>query len=227
MAFDFLSLGDGGNNPLEGIGSAITGISSLLHKRDPGELPTLQPWVNALYASGIYSNAAMNPESPYFKNVAAIEEEKNRENLIAAIRQMVVANNRAAARGTYGVGINPERADEARFQAISRGFQKAQQMAREQAREILMQAAGAQRDLASGYAGPTGVFGSYADANSQRRSDALGAIMKGIEGLGGIFGKKTEPQDSGQKSLLRGGGGDLSKYMSYQSPNFDYRINIS
>lgn len=230
MAFDFLVPDESGKSPLEGIGSLVGGLSQLFNKRDPNELQTMQPWVNALYASGIYSKAAMNPDSPYFKNIAAIEEEKNRENLISAIRQMVVANNRAAARGTYGVGINPERADETRFQAISRGFQKAQQMAREQARNILMQAAGAQRELAAGFAGPTGIFGSYADANAQRRADAIGALTKGIQGIGDIFKKKDDGKVLNTGSdLKRGGAGDISEYFGYRTnlnPNFDYRINI-
>ena len=230
----FVSTGSQGTfGGLAQLAPAIGGIAALFgNKRDPySDIPMLQDWVNRLTAAKTYSEASLDESSPYFKNISAVQEEKNRSDLIAAIKQMMIQNRRAKARGSVGFGVNPERADETRSSMIAQGFYTAQQRARDQARSILMSAAQAQQGLAGAYAAPSQIFASSADAQRGDRAGIYEGIGKVISGLPDIFSGKS----GGSQPLMRGtyqepaGQSSLAQmfgYNSSQNPNFDYRVNI-
>lgn len=191
MAFD-LSSGDLGG----GVGSIASGLFSLFGgtKRSPTtDLPYLQNMVNAISAANTYGTAAMDPSSPYFQNVAAAQEEANRANLIQSIQSIMQQNAKARAIGAPGFSVNPERSDEARQYAVTRGYYNAQQLARQQARDILLSQSANMRQQANAYGPLNNIYGNYANYNSSQTAGGAQQIASGLGPvLQNIFGGSTD-----------------------------------
>ena len=84
--------------------------------------------------------AAADPTSPTFRNLAAQYDQENRRALIQGIDRIMRENARARARGDVGFGVNPERRDESRTQALARAFMQSREQARREARNTLLAA---------------------------------------------------------------------------------------
>ena len=194
MAFNFMSA-------LPHIGSAIqsgAGIASLFSKRDAtSEIPVLQPMVDALHASQTYSEASADPTHPFAKNLAALLEGEQRRDMVTALKRIMIANRRASARGDVGFGVNPERRDEARSQALLKAFSEAKDRARLMASQQLSATAGQHRQTASAYGPLVNVFGQYADTNRANRAGGIEAIGELFKSIPGLF-----PQSSGGPTSL-------------------------
>lgn len=98
------------------------------------EIPSLGRYNELIAAAG-------DPTSKRFVNTAALFNEQRKGDMLSAINAIMRANRRAKARGAIGVGINPERRDEALSSAILRGFERSGNLSRLDARNALMQQA--------------------------------------------------------------------------------------
>lgn len=154
------------------------------------EIPTLQPSIDAAEAARVYAAAAANPNDPRFQNLAALFEEKTRRDTISAIRDIIRLNNRAMARGLPGIGINPERRDEAISSAIATQNELAKEQARLSARDYLLAASQGQANAAQGFASTFQPFQAFGDIAAGERSDrlkALGQLGSKLPDLADIF----------------------------------------
>lgn len=115
MAFDFGDVID--------FGARAFGLFKLSQDRELP--PAAREAEAAARAAREYADAALNPDSPQFKNLHALEEARVKRDLVASIEEIMRANRRAAATGRVGFSVNPERRDEFRSQAVARGFAEA------------------------------------------------------------------------------------------------------
>ena len=189
-----LSFEDGGGSFWDGIFStknidfakALTGamrnISGL------GKSSTMTAMEQRLAESAAYSRAAGDPTSERFKGLHGQLTDLSRRNLVQGINEIMKANNRARARGSLGVGINPERRDEAMSGAILRGFQGAGDQAFGQTINSLMAAAQGMRGAA-----PT-----WPTIEGQMDFDAKNSAMvdQGIEGIFDMLNAPGTPKTS-------------------------------
>ena len=151
-------------NNLGGMGAAIANIIRLGRKPDINkDIPSMQSALNAAEAARVYADASVNPESPHFKNLAALEESSIRRDLITAINEIMKSNARAKASGRVGFGVNPERRDEARSGAIARAFAQAGEQSRRIASDKLAGASSRSAGAAGAFAPSFGPFAGYAD----------------------------------------------------------------
>ncbi len=148
MAFEWLTAANVGQAG-QALG-ALGGIASLFQKqRDPyREIPSLIPMLQAAMASKTYAEASADPNSPYFKNLAALEEETIRRDSVANILKQITLQNRARARGQVAGAVTGERQDEARAGALAELFARGKEQSRFNARDQLTRAAGANAQAA-------------------------------------------------------------------------------
>lgn len=83
--------------------------------------------------------ASINPKDPRFRNLAALFEEKAREDAIRGVNEAERARRAAIARGD--MPVLSERRDEARYKTLSRAFQDAGRYGNQQAMAALTGAA--------------------------------------------------------------------------------------
>lgn len=124
--------------------------------------------------------ASVNPNDPKFKNLAALFEQRAKQDALTGIQKAINQNARSKARGGVGFGINPERRDEAKYGAIAEAFMKAAQQGQQQAYTALSGAAG-------GYAPLVG----YDTGRDDLLSQQIGAGAEGIAELINLF--KSNP----------------------------------
>ena len=160
--FEFLDDIAGALDPLAGVVEIGGGLYDLFRGHDSRS------------ADAMYSmlGASVDPNSPQFKNLAALFEERNRANAIKNIQQIMTQNARGRARGDRGYIVNPERRDEFRSNALNEAFMNAGQNAR-------LEAMGALRGTAPGYA--AGV--PYDQYQDQLKSQQIGAGASGLADL--------------------------------------------
>lgn len=164
MAFDFDMAGD-----ILGIGA---GLYDIFRDHD-------NPYADAMAAN---LAAATDPNSPQFKNLAALFEERNRAAAVKNIQQIMTQNQRARARGDRGFIVNPERRDEFRTSSLNKAFMDAGQAARDEARNTLM-----------GTAGQYGQLIPYGAEQDQRTSGYINAGAGLASDLMGLF-SNNNPQ---------------------------------
>ena len=187
MAFEFLA-----NIPFEqisSIGQAATGFFGLF--RDPPsatrDIPGLQSALDAAEAARVYGAAAVDPESPHFKNLAALEEASRRRDIIKTINEIMLSNRRSRASGRVGFGINPERRDEVRAATIVEQFLRAGIGSRDVASQRLSQASQRAAGAAAAF-GPTfAPFESYAARGREQERGSVEALFKTIGAFGDLF----------------------------------------
>ena len=161
----------------------------------------IQEGAQAAQNASTYMAASADPNSPYFRNIAATEEQRGRNDLIASIDRIMreIASRGASGRGT----INPERRDETIWGLLTRGFQEAGMKAREMARTQLLNMAGGEQRNAAAY----GTFVQPSMLNSlfnrENQNKGLSTAFTGIERIGEYIGSKKKPgtKDFGTASV--------------------------
>jgi hypothetical protein len=137
MAFSFLDdIGDvlGG---IADIGSAGAGIAGLFGAFGDDDNSTKK----AAKLQRQLMQGLVNPDDPLYQNLLGYERERINESFAEGLRDLLVANRRAGARGTPYL-INPERVDESRAQAFAKMREGSESEARDRARTYLATAAG-------------------------------------------------------------------------------------
>lgn len=182
-----------------GLLGAIGNIIPLFRDVDVGrEIPTLQLAADQAAAQAAYSQAlAQGPGNRYFDALSQIYEQEGVNEFLRAIEDVSRANRRARARGAIGIGINPERADEARLSALARMRPQAGIIGREVASRQLERAAGT-----AGQAGQTAALGfpAFREAALRQRErevsrfPAIGDVIAGVGRLANIFTQGGQPQ---------------------------------
>jgi hypothetical protein len=177
---------------LGGVGKVGTGIMSAFQKEP---LPYgVAESANAANAANVYANAALDPSSPYFRNLAETEEIRGRNDLISSIHEIIRqhASRSATGRGT----INPERRDETVWSMLAKGFQEAGLRAREAARQKLVEMSGAQRGIAASYGGLAQPSMMMQMLNRGSRNAGLSGAFDAV----GILGEKAKGSDAKSKA---------------------------
>ncbi len=181
------------------IGAGV-GLYNLFDKPEPPA--ALRQAEEAAIASRRYADAAANPDSPEFKNLAALEEQKIKNDLVASIEEIMKANRRAAATGRVGFSVNPERRDEFRAQAVARAFADAGERAKRLASDKLLAAANAASRSAMAFS-PVINSQMYMGAlDRQRRGDFLEATQDAIGSVGDVFDLRG-PKGSGLGGFIK------------------------
>ena len=129
--------------------------------------------------------AAVDPNSPRFRNLAALFEEKSKADALQGIQRQMQQQARAKARGDVGFGINPERRDEARSGAIAQAFMDAGRMGTDQAYNAL-----------TGTAGQYAPLVGYDERQDAGKSQRIGAGVEGLAGIFDAFQNKQPPASS-------------------------------
>lgn len=186
MAFEWLTAANVGQAG-QALG-ALGGIASLFQKqRDPyQEIPSLIPMLQAAMASKTYAEAAVNPDSPYFKNLAALNEETIRRDSVANILKQITLQNRARARGQVAGAVTGERQDEARAGTLAELFAGARDRSRLGASQQLAQGAQANAQAAGAFGGsvtPFALYGAYDAKRQQAQYEAPGKFMTSLADL--------------------------------------------
>lgn len=208
-----LSFDDGGGSFWDDIFStrnvdfarAITGI--IRNFGGVGKSSTMSAMEQRLAEAAVYSRAAGDPTSERFKGLHGQLTDLSRRNLVAGINEIMKANNRARARGALGVGINPERRDEALSSAILRGFQGAGDRAFGQTIQSLMASAQGMRGAAPTW--PT------IEGQMDFDADNFAMTNQGLEGIFDILGATKKPKTS-QYSTVQGSPNLASAYPTMQ-----------
>ncbi len=160
------------------------------------EIPILQSMIDAAEASRVYAQAAADPSSKFFVNLAGMEEERLRRDFMSNLRQILVSHRRARARGAPGFGINPERRDESRYRAIITFFEEAKDKARQLARQMLLQASQASAGAAGSFGPAVNAFGTYGGYEANRQAGLGEAIGSLGAKLGPQIGEMFTPSQS-------------------------------
>lgn len=153
------------------------------------------------------ARAAADPTSPTFRNLAGQYDAENRRALIQGIDRIMRENARTKARGGIGFGINPERRDESRTQALARAFMKSREGARREARDTLLAAS-------HGLTGSAGALPVAAD--EARSAQNFELLSSGVTG-GAAFARKLQ-------ELFTGAQDRETSYSNYPSqPKYGYQ----
>lgn len=115
--------------------------------------------------------AAVNPRDPRFRNIAALFEEKAKEEAIRGVQEAIRAENAAYARGDKVV--RGERQDEARYNTLARAFQDAGRMGNLQAMQAMTGAAGQYAPLMGYDLGQYGIKSHETEAVAGGLADLL------------------------------------------------------
>lgn len=151
------------------------------------EIPTLQPSIDAAEAARVFGLAAANPDDPMFQNLASLFQEKIRRDTLSSIKEIIRQNNRAQARGAVGLGINPDRRDEAISSAIATQNELAKEQARLSARDYLLAASQGQAQAAQGFSGTFQPFQQFGDIAANQRASRLRALGEFPGQLSDVF----------------------------------------
>lgn len=187
-----------------GLGSAAAGIYSLFEDQPkPVAVPPQFDAYNAAAQRSAQIAAQLaNPNDPGFLALAAQEEEKGRRDLIEALNQLRINNQRATARTGMGT-LNPERRDEAISMATARGFMEAQDRARQNARAYLQQSLAA-NNAAAGQFFNAAQFQSGLDLQNQQIAQTNRRdTASGFQGIFSTLASLGQPRID-FRSLLNG-----------------------
>lgn len=215
MALDFL-----GDFKFEDLGKTLkTGLAlkeAFTKRNIRDEIPFIQDMVDSAHASRVYASAAADPNSPYFKNLAALFDEKMRREAIEAIQRDIVMRRRASARGDIGAGINPERRDESKQRATALAFMAAKERAREDARASLQDASRSSAMAAYAYNPAASLHSRYGDIAANRRANAYGGLGETIQSLGAELDR-----------VLRGGSSNVSAYAGHRQREASFEDDLA
>ena len=116
-----------------------------------------------------FATAAVTPDDPMFKNLSGLMEERSKRDLAHSLNELMKRNRKEVSRG-YGPLVNPARRDEARSQAISRGFVQAGESSRDEARRALLAASGSVGASAPGLAQQINILANRSADEAQHRA---------------------------------------------------------
>lgn len=179
-------------------GGLAGGISSAF-RREPtpyGVNEAAQQFSNA----NTYLQASADPNSQYFRNIADMEGQKSRMDLIQSVDRIIreMASRTAGGRGT----INPERRDETVWGVLARGFQEAGMKARETARQQLLNMAGVAQRSGAAYSSLTQPSMMMQLFNRQNQNTGMAAASQGAMRFGEMIAKpKQGTMDFGLASV--------------------------
>jgi len=192
MAFDFGGIGSLVSGAAE-LGKLAFGVSQSTKKQKTPKgteeaLAAAREATAAAKEAQALIKAAGDPNDP--RNIAQtdFEEGKIKSDLVESIRQLIAQHNRARARGTTGVFVNPERRDEAVSRAMTTGFAEARDQARTRARDFLLRSAAAQSQATGALTGAAGAFGFPTAVNAQtdqanrtNQANAVNAVLDAFQ----------------------------------------------
>lgn len=216
MAFGFLS--DIGSS-IADIGKAGVGIAGLFGAFGGQENYSEK----ALKNQQRLQRAIWDETDPIYQQVYSGERENIQRSFAEGLRDLLIANRRAAARGTPYL-INPERADESRAQAFAKMRENLGTTARDRARAYLATAAGLNAGALAYSADQTSANTAYQRAGgAQLAFDALGGLLNGdprqtininAGGMGGYLGGNL-----GTRPTITSSGG-YTGYVPSSPPRF-------
>lgn len=166
--------------------AAMPLVGGLLGRRSSGdEIPGMSDYIGQTLAgqrnAQMFAEAAVDPNSAWFRNLAALFREGEEEAAMRGIRLSDFNERRAMARGLPRV--TGERRDEARIGALTDAFRRANISSRGAAHQALLNAS---RGEAATIRDPSAAFNllkDYGNAQAQRQSDifrGIGEIVKKI-----------------------------------------------
>ena len=175
------------------------------HKRDPyQEIPGLRDALAAATASRTYAEAAADPNSAWFKNLAALFKESQVMSSIQGLNNLQARQSQLRARGAPGILTNPARRDESVAKATADSYAKADVQSRLDAQQALLRASSASGGAASAFSSPMNIFQTFGDSAEARRR-SLGAAYSGMgSGVSDLFGQAGKLFNTSA-----GGGGNL------------------
>ena len=171
---------------------ALNLIGGISNKRSSSrEVPGMAEYISQSLAgqrnAQMFAEAAVNPNSEWFRNLAGLFREGDEEAAVRGLRLQDFNERRAIGRG--GANVIGERRDEARIGALMDAFQRAKISSRSSAHTALL---GASRGEAATMGDPSKAFGilqQFGQANADRTKgifDSLGQIIQKIPwGSGG------------------------------------------
>lgn len=127
-------------------------------------------------------NAQIDPNSPQYQKLYRAERGAAQQDLASVIAELQGQNRKSIRMGRTPL-LSPERGGETIFRELSRGYQSAQDTARQRARQI----------LGVGQQGLQNVFSNQAaltqaqDVNRKKKTFGLGNIADALPLLGGLF----------------------------------------
>ena len=168
MAFDFLS-------GIADVAKAGVGIAGLF-----GAFGGQENYSKKAYNDQQRLQQAIWDEThPYYQQVYQGERSNIERSFAEGLRDLLVANRRAAARGTPYL-INPERADESRAQAFAKMREGLESTARDRARSFLATAAGLNTGQLAYGADQSAANTAYQrTGGAMLAADALGGLLNG------------------------------------------------
>ena len=159
-----------------------------------------------------FATAAITPDDPLFKNLSGLMEERAKRDLAHSLNELMKRSRKEVSRG-YGPLLNPARRDEARSQAISRGFVQAGEGARDETRRSLLAASGSVGAAAPALAQQINILANQSQQEAQRRAGLVSGGFDMLDALRANF--FPTPQENMK--------GDLAKsIISYNNRGRDY-----
>ena len=120
----------------------------------------------------MFATAAADPNSPWFRNLAALEREAMNTESMRGLKQLFLEDRRLRARGVRGI-VNPERRDESFASSMAEAFRQSELQSRTNARDALLQSAGR---VGGNPMGALDLLARYGDTLRGIRKDQAGAI---------------------------------------------------
>lgn len=183
--------------PFNDIADIVTAGGTLLNlftKRNQAkEVPAIDEMINATRSGQEYIKASTDVNHPYFKNLKAINAERNLAERAGWLVELLTADRRARARGNPGVLINSERRDEAVASAYLREGARQDMMDNEKIRNWLASTGQGYLQSIQGLTQPAQYQSAYADMNANRQSAIPGGIAELIRGAGQIYDRWNQP----------------------------------
>ncbi len=168
-----------------------TGVAGIVKAFDSPKVPGLGQVQKGTKFSQALIQAALDPNDPRTRNLAAVFKEGLMADYLKGINDEERTYRRLRARGVVPGGIVPERRDEARTKAIAWGRANLGNIALKQAIETLLSGAGRQTEALGPLTEGAG-FGFLANVN--RAQNQLTGIAAGGDILARLFGQSSRPQ---------------------------------
>ena len=187
------------------IPAGINLFSTLLsnRRRDPsreipGMMETLQQSLQARQNALTYADAAADPDSPWFRNLAALYREAAFPEILRGVRAGMTQQQRLTARGVPVSFVrNPERRDEAFYSSLARMYQGATEQSRTAAGSQLLNASRAAAGGAGDIRGIFSVLGKYGDQAADRRKEMFSSAGELAKVIYGAYGKNQDRDVAG------------------------------
>lgn len=151
----------------------------------PGMSEYISQSLSAQRNAQMFSEAAVNPNSEWFRNLAGLFREGEEEAAMRGLNNSQFQERQLMGRGGHAIG---ERRDEARIGALMDAFRRAQISSRNSAHGALLNAA---KGEASAMGNPNDAFKilmDYGNLEKQRQAEQTQGFNKLFQGALGAFG---------------------------------------